>query len=693
MELTSLLSKINHSKASKPPEQFLALNINSDSVQAAVWEIEASAQPRIISTGSVEDWSKSPDNTSLITAADNTLSTALETIDQEPNKVIFGLPDNWVDGQKISASKMPLIKDLSEKLSLKPIGFVVSIEALVNFLKTKEGTPLTAIVVELTETDAQVSLVNVGKIVGTHQVGRSNDLGADVEEGLARFKDQDNLPARIIVTGSNLDLETARDELVSYAWQDRLPFLHLPKVEILSKDIPLRATVIAAKTPVSTTKHQAPQDQNLESHGFYTDKDVLAEQKPQPQPQTSPPPLPENNPQPSFNFKKIFSRIHFPKKLSLLIPIGAFILILVGLILAYIFLPKAQVTIYMTPKNLNEEIDFNVTRGKSTDIDKNRLGGELVEVEVSGEKSQDTSGEALVGEKAQGEVDIFNKTSSAKKFAASTNLVASNDLIFTLNEAITVASQSATDTGITFGKSTVKVTARSVGTSSNLPSDTSLTIKGFATSSYSAKVSQSFTDGSSKQVLSVSKSDRDDLLESLTTTLQDQALQELDTQVTASETLVSSGLAIEEISKQYSAAVDEEASSVQLKLKLRFSTLKFLSADALLLVQSAVSDQAPQGYTSLEAATQITISSAKVIDDDTVQVSADIVTKLVPQLKLAEITRYLAGKKPQATESFLKSIPNFSRVEIRLTPKLPQFLATFPRRADNITLTIEAEDE
>ena len=121
---------------------------------------------------------------------------------------------------------------------------------------------------------------------------------------------------------------------------------------------------------------------------------------------------------------------------------------------------------------------------------------------------------------------------------------------------------------------------------------------------------------------------------------------------------------------------------------MRLTTFKVKTSEVLLLSEKEAT--APTGYTPVVSASEIEISSAD-IDEDGGDVKATLTTKLIPKIDETALKNHLKGKHPEETESFLKSIPNFSRVDIALSPKLPKFLATFPRRAQNITLTLEVD--
>ncbi len=734
MELGTLLTKFNQSK-SHSPEQFLALSIGSETVHSTVWHLET-GQAKIVSVGSIEEWNG--DETKLVTAADNSLATALEPIEKEPDKIIFGLPESWITDDKISPERQSILKELVERLSLQPIGFVVITEALIHWLKHREGTPPTAILLELSETDIIVTLVKVGKSLGSQVVGRSEDLGADVEEGLARFTQTDSLPSRMIIYDGHLDLEAARQTLLSYAWQDKLPFLHFPKMELLDKDVIIRAVSYAAGTDtgvtVSEAEEPANQPPNPQSVGFYPETDVVkspAESIPapksqppmnpllpkQPSPSTIPPehllhhtmatprmqvhPHQAPLPQPTDKIKtmfvnslqqlRLFLTTIKPKRLSLaaLVIVVGLVIIIAGGVGAYWAIPQAKVTLYVTPQSISQTLQISLDPSKDTDLDKKLLSAQVIELEVEDSLEKETTGESEVGEPATGEVTLFNKTSGSKKLPAGTIVIGPNQLQFSLDKDITIASQSATDTGITFGKATTTVTAEQVGTSSNLPSNTPLSVKGFDSSTYSAKTNSQFAGGSSRQVQAVSKADHETLLEELEAKLTTQATDKLKSQTSAGESLIDKQTITEILGKKFTKAVGEEAATVSLTAKMRVQTLKFKTSELLELAKKeSVGNEANIDFTTAGNTPTITVEDVER-EDEIIAARITVHTQLIPHLSNQEIVAYLKGKYPEETESYLKSLPNFSKVEIEFSPKLPKKIATFPRRAENIRLDIK----
>ncbi|MBI1871824.1 hypothetical protein HYS10_00190, partial [Candidatus Collierbacteria bacterium] len=196
-------------KNKKPtPEYFLAVEIHESMIKSAVWQV-VDETPSIVSLGSYELWDS---ENSLINGVDASLTSATKGLAVQPDRVIFGLPDSWLVENKIHSTKQKLVQRLIKDLNLKPIGLVTISEAIVSQLKSQEGIPPTAILLEIYPSKVIVSLVNVGQIQALEEVGRSDDLARDVEEGLARFE-VEKLPARFILTNGS-DLENEEQQII-----------------------------------------------------------------------------------------------------------------------------------------------------------------------------------------------------------------------------------------------------------------------------------------------------------------------------------------------------------------------------------------------------------------------------------------------------------------------------------------------
>jgi len=197
-------------------EYFLSLVIDEKRVQAGIWNFSAEGGQGL-AYGSWESWGGGSAEEAVV-AADASIASAIanlpDILGKQPTKVILGLPEFWVEGQAIRREKLEILQTVCKKLLLKPLGFVVTPEAIAHFLKKEEGGNSSLILVSIGEGEITVSLILQGKFLGSKIVGRSNSLALDLEEGLLRFNLEGSLPARIMLLGGEA-LEEARQTLIS----------------------------------------------------------------------------------------------------------------------------------------------------------------------------------------------------------------------------------------------------------------------------------------------------------------------------------------------------------------------------------------------------------------------------------------------------------------------------------------------
>jgi len=664
-------------KSEKGPtrEYFFALEIDPGLVKSAVWSV-ANDKPQVLAVSSNQPWDDKSES-SLISAADAALSDATSHLDPtgkvDIHKVIFGLPAGWVGADKISSSQLHLLKALSEKLDLIPVGFVVTPEAATKHLQSTEGVPPTAILIGFWPHCLEITLVRLGKIDGTHLVQKSPHLADDVVEGLSRFSDIDMLPSRMLLYDSGIDLEEVKQLLLAHPWQapqKHLPFLHFPKVEILPADFTIRAIALSGGSEVVRVEEPAPSAADL---GFIQDADIATQSPPPPVPAPEPEPEPEPvpvvvPPKPKFQLPQInFSAVAA-------ISVLAFLAIIGGLTVAYWYLPKAEVILFVTPKNLEHQFEL-VAGGKD-------LPAEGLEVPVSADKSIPATGSKLVGDKATGPITIYNAT-GAHFIKSGTILTSPSGLKFVLLEDVDVATGSA-DNATT---KPANVTAAQIGAEYNLSADTRFKV-GILDSSTVAKNTTAISGGTSRQAKVVAKEDVAKLRSELTDTLKNQAKDELSQKVSSEDQLIAESINLKSLSESFDYKIDEEADNVSLKLSATARGLVVSKSGLQSIIDVQVNPQIPNGYVF---DTDVTQSMAvKKADKNTATFQVRVAARLVPQMDTAKIAGDIAGKYPDRAKEYLQSLPAVSQIDILISPKLPTFLATLPRLPRRITVSVRS---
>lgn len=252
MAVPNFLDKLTGKKADAP-KSFLALVLSDTRVQAAVWNVVAT-KTEIISLGTPVEWDGEVATTNeLISAVDATISSATEGLELEPDEVILGLANTWVEPTGIKPSKKDLIKNICRELSLKPIGYVVISDTIVKYLKMQEGAPATSILIQVDRRTATLSLVELGHIKHTVTVPASSNISSDVAKGLTMLPADSPLPSRFILVSGMENTSDLVQDLTAYDWLKSATFLHTPKIEALPKDVEVHATAVAGGSEVAAS--------------------------------------------------------------------------------------------------------------------------------------------------------------------------------------------------------------------------------------------------------------------------------------------------------------------------------------------------------------------------------------------------------------------------------------------------------
>lgn len=668
-------------KNSSPPrssrEYFLALEIDHGLVKSAIWSV-INDKAQVLSVGQPSPWDDQT-QASLTTAADQSITDCTSKLDPEgktlPQKIILGLPSNWLTADKITSHYLDFLKHLIPTLSLKAIGFVVNQEAMVKFLHSSEGVHPTAVLIGVWPLFLEITLVRLGKIVDTHLVTRSPAISSDVVEGLSRFTNLDMLPSRLLLYNSGTNLDDIKQQLLAHPWQapqTRLPFLHFPKIECLPSDFTIRAIALSGGTEVARAIgliSQAPPAVSTPQDLGFSDTD------PPPSP-ASPPPLisPPSKPRPPHPSLPRLSlpKLTFPRLWFLPLIIVVLVSILAAL---YWYLPKATVTLQVTPKTLGTELNLIAdTAVTALDEEKLIIPSRVSEISQESSRTAPTTGSNLVGDKAVGTVSVINGTTTPKTLPVGTVITSPSGLKFTLDSAVEVASASGTADPNSYQPGrvdNVKATASKIGSDSNLSAGTQFRVGSYATLDLVAKNEAAFSGGNSKQVKAVSSSDLSRLRSDLVSSLKSETEEKLKSQLTSDQLLIPETLQSQVDFSQFNHKEGDTADEITLKLTLTSKAYAISRLDLNNLVLARLRSQIPAGFASSGASDQ-SFTVKKTVGSAT-HLTAQITSSLLPQLDPQDISAQLAGKSLASGRSYLESLPAVSHVDLVMNLRLPVF--------------------
>lgn len=706
----------------KPKEKiktYWSILIESQWITSAIWQIN-DGKVEIVSTSPATRWE---DN--IVEAIDSSLSSAVTNLPEdfsEPSETVFGVSSLWVDGGNIKSEHLETLKKVCQDLSLTPSGFVVLSEAVSHFVKFEEGAPLSGVVVGISDENLDISLFNLGKLLGTTNVSRSISAVDDIVEGISRLNiEVENVPSRILLFNQKeQELEDIKSQIndSDLSRIEGTKFIHTPKVEIVNPDKKILAVCLAGGSEIaqvegvvvgndkrlvdaepaisdeSEISSPSQEDFNLTETDELTASDLgfevitpAAENK-KIEPEHSFPlhvdsnkapglvsKLPKMPKIPKFNFS--FPKLNFDFNMGTKPFVWGSIFLILTFVVGFVmwwFLPKATVSLYVTPKKIEDSLSIEAGKDIST---------ETISVTVDGEKTKSTTGTKTVGEKAKGQVKIQNGTAFPINVNSGTVLLSSSDLKFVTTKTASISGALSPSEP---GQATLDVEAYAIGSDYNIAKDEILKVGNYPKAEVDAITLTSFTGGSSRQISAVSDDDRKKILKELKDELTKEGQEKLSGKVSSTDRLISSSVETETTEEDYSNKVGDEASNLKLKLTLKINAMTVSDKDLSQKARNVLEDKVPDGFVLRDD--QITYSFVNSGDKSfDVSVSAN----LLPSVDTTDIAKKISGRNLEKAREYLSSIAGFVRAEFRLKPKLPGRLGTLPHVAKNISIEVTSE--
>ncbi len=729
--IDKLSAHLPFGKKEEESEYYFALNIASDELTAALWTIEGK-ELKILDTTS--DKYSSQDEIGAV--ADRLLDAVLGIREIEPQKILFGVPNSWLSDDNLKDEYLKVLRKLVKDLQLTPMAYVATANALVHFLEKSEGVPPTAVLAGFEHNHLTVTVVRAGKLDGVKVVARGEISGVDLEKALLNFTSVGTLPSKILIYDSKTNLEKLKTQLLSYSWMSKLSFLHFPKIEILGEGIEIKSVCLAGASEVKAdiTYSDKPLDRVKQKHteiipeaetpttetlvegdnfGFVVgdvSDQVVEEEAPTEdlegteelamsagadtnmiesedfESEVMPPSPSPKKSKLTFNLKR-FIPTKLIKSPILLLPF----LFIIGILALFIFIPKADVKIFVEPKILEKDAQVIADPSQKT-VDENAkiIPGQIVETEVSGSAKDSASGKKEIGDSAKGTITIYNKTFDSVSLSKGTQITSKNGIKFTLDSTVNnIASASATVSGIVFGKPKISpsVTAIAIGADGNLSSSSEFTITGYSSDKLSAVAEGNFSGGTSKTVTVVSSDDQKRLLAKLSSDLRLMAQQKVQEKL-KDQKILQEALTETITKKSYSKSVGDQASDFSLDMTASYKGTAFNDADLRLIVSKLITTQVPDGFVLDLSNTETQADVSSVDKSGKVIFLAKFKAKLIPKIDIEKVKMQIRGKSVKEVEDFVKGMENVLGAEVKITPNLPGILQRIPFIKSHISVEV-----
>jgi hypothetical protein len=663
---------------------------------------------------------------------------------EKVNEVLFGLEQAWLKDNAITEPKKALLHALTTELSLKPLGFVIQSEALFQH-HLSHNTHISTILLVFSELFLTVIVVTQGQLKLTETVGRSQDIVADIKEALARYTKQFEgtyLPGKMVCASfvlSEPELHQYQQTLLDVEWGDEFSFVQKPTIDVMRPELAISLVAQQAGQAVAASLVQTSEESNLlpteetaESLGFEpvkTDalsKETAVEATSTPLPTSFGIPIKselihrdaslestdqkndddeaaEEDESPSM-WKKILGKNapvvgahgkkHYNVKKFIIGGVVAGVVALAA-VAAIFVLFFSQVTAVIVPKatTVFKEVTLKLDpEAQASDPQNLLIPASQVTKDITKEHSIQTTGVKIVGDKAKGEVLMYNKTDSDKNFAKGTT-VELGDLQFVTDEDVTVPAAKSEEQGNTqtktFGEKRAAVSAYLIGVEGNIEQEKEMTVGDFDKGTYSAKSTVAFSGGSSREIRVVAEADLKAALESAKKAILEQANTEF-AQDSKDGISILPTQTIEVKDSKYSAEAEKESQDLIVTVTATVTALSYKTGDLKPLALAILASEVPDGYEIDSSEPEILSSPADTIEETgTTSLKANISSIALPKLNPDVLKEEIKGKPIAEATSTLQSRPGIKQVNLVFYPSWAgSFITSVPSKLERITIDV-----
>lgn len=623
-------------------------------------------------------------------------------------KAIFFLFSHLIDNntKEIKKPYLQKIRTLTKNLEIKPIGYIECYEAVVSYLQTKESAPLTAILIELDDTMVDIFIYKGGHKVHSFVMARTNNIIDDLQSAFDTLGKNILLPNRLLLYNSS-DLVKESTQIITHKWSTDL-FVQIPRVEILKEEYIIHGLQQIFENQIyqQSLETNQIQEKTEEVFGFVIGKDIkdVATEKEtndknatkyekemiqgyQDDPVSKTKKIVPLAGALMNNFKRLIRVLGGRTKKQYYVVVGIVVCLLV-FFGAYEFLfHKATIHI-----NLPSEVIEKRIQGKGL-IDEIEDGYITIQIATSSTNMKDvkvTTGKRDIGDKAKGEVTIFNFDEKDKTFPKGT-VIRFDNLRFLTDEEIKVSASTLTSDASAKlpGKANVEVTAVDIGEESNIDRGSRLQIDELSSSIFFAINDKIFSGGTKKSIKTVSKKDKEDLEESLLRKAKDQKKDEIAKMKKEQITLIDSLIDFSLSDVVFSKEVGEEGDSLSLQAKVVAGYYYLNNKDMKRFLYDLVAEDIPEGYVVEDKHILYDVKRAKK-NKDVINLELAVTAKATKKFDDKELISRSRFATVSSLSDIIESGYGISDYSIVISPRIPLLDKTLPLIQKNTEVRIES---
>lgn len=376
-------------------------------------------------------------------------------------------------------------------------------------------------------------------------------------------------------------------------------------------------------------------------------------------------------------------------RLLLALGIVGIILLITGLVFALSVLPKAQIAIKTNASTVNVGLDLVLdTAAKEVDTESGTIPAKLVSQQKTSTQQAPATGQRNNGERAKGEVRISNCSDEDELTIPAGTGVSSNGLTFITQNTVTFELSGKTSRGCVsrdgVTAQTVSVTAQAGGAKYNLPAATNFTVA--SVQGVEAASTEEFTGGTDVIVKVVTQADIDAAKQKISAA-EGSIKQDLRKLLQGDNlTAITSTYAAAQPKLTNSAEAGSVADNVTVTSTTNYSMFGIKQDDLEKVVKADIDRQIDTKKqdilnNGIDEATYRVANRTETV----AEVDFETVATAGPDLKIDDLKKQVAGKKPGDIKQMLQNVPGVTDVQVVLSPF---WVNSVPKKTEKITITI-----
>ena len=357
---------------------------------------------------------------------------------------------------------------------------------------------------------------------------------------------------------------------------------------------------------------------------------------------------------------------------------GIFSIVAIGTVLAYLFVPKASITI--TAKTKSKAIDSEImgeVNIDSSDVNKGIIPARIIKVDPKITKEYKATGNKTVSnQKARGTVTIYNEySSSPQPLVATTRLLSANEKLFRLIKEVTVPGTTTVDGQMHPGSIQAQVVADEAGSDFNIDPD-KFTIPGFKSrpnkyNKFYAKSDQAMSGGGNgnEKVNAITQSDIDNAKNDILTDLNNLIKQKVKNVAGNDIVLLGDAINKKEAVYKLSNSLGEVVTSFQITADMQASAMVVNQNDLKKMVAQMLAkagdSQANIGDNS------VTIDFGKTnanFNTGIMNIRFHAVGQIKPDINIDMIKKAILGKNETDLKAYLSTYSDIKKINIEYWP-------------------------